>query len=175
MSKLRKILILLHRINSTGGLWVIYKLSVMYKHHYSPSLTQHCDELDNIPALTLRGTASQGHSRACNHIQLTLYPGLLPFLYWALHGQPCPGFSHMPTDACLRDWPCTHAHTHTRTDSLTASARMTTIPLPYALPKPCLKADSTHLFESVHCHLTSQATLPMSLLCVIYLREFFKN
>lgn len=50
----------------------------MYKHHYSPSLTQHCNELDIIPALTLCGTVSLGHSRACNHIQLTLYPKFFP-------------------------------------------------------------------------------------------------
>lgn len=59
--------------------------------------TAHCHLLSNTEEQdSTLVFASQGHMRI-------LYPGLLPFFYWALGDQPCPGFSHMRTDTCLRD------------------------------------------------------------------------
>lgn len=59
--------------------------------------TAHCHLLSNTEEEdSTLVFASQGHMRI-------LYPGLLPFFYWVLGDQPCPGFSHMRTDTCLRD------------------------------------------------------------------------
>lgn len=88
-------------------------VSDVHSYHSSrPLPQQHCEEQDSTLVF-----ASQGHMR-------TLYPGLLSLFYWALGDQPCPGFSHMPTDTCLRDLE-TGYHT-----------------LPEALPKPP-KVDSS--------------------------------